>query len=260
MNLREEASIQFSGGSDSTLSAAIAAEKFDHVHLITFTHKYISETEKSEVQVANLKRCYGEDKFIRYHGNTDQLMGSIYFDKYFSGIISFGTHMAAFPCVACKMAMDVATIVYNLKTGVRYIYDGQQREKEMWPMQMEAIIDLMKDFFAEYGIVYDCPSYDVKRTDKVLFEKGITKESDVKFRAILKKSPSESMEFSSEHSHQPSCCGGVIGNIVLVGYFIPIWGQKRHEMRSVKYYKQKLGLLRSLIDRQLQEEDKTGPV
>jgi len=253
VDLREEVSIQFSGGSDSTYSAAISAEKFDTVHLLTFTHNAIVEIDKADLQVANLKRRYGEEKFVRYFEDIYPLMKSIYFDTYFRDILNFRTHVAVFSCVACKMAMDVATVIYNLKTGVRYIYDGQQRENEIWPMQMESIIDLMKDFCAQYGIVYECPAYDIKHTDKILYEKQITKEPDVKFRAILKKTPREAMKLSQKRSLQVTCSGGgIIPNIFLVGYFIPIWGQKRHEILSIKYYKQKLRLLRSLIDSQLQ--------
>jgi len=253
MELREEASIEFSGGSDSTLAAAIAAERLDRVHLLTFNHKGMKQAEKSSAQTDNLRRVYGEDKIIEYRGDINGLLRNIYFGDYLSDIVQFGTHVSVFSCLACKLAMDVEVAVYNITNGVRYVFDGQQREKEMWPMQMEEVIALMQDFFAEYGLIYECPVYDVERTDMELFDKGVSDAVDVKYRALLKEDPKAAFEAASALSHQVSCYGATIPNIFLTGYYIPLWGQKRHAAKSRAYYKKKLGLLRRLIDARLEE-------
>lgn len=51
--------------------------------------------------------------------------------------------------------------------------------------------------------------------------------------------------------HACFALGGIVENIVLAGYYVPVWGQARHERRSLEYYEQKLGLLRRLIDSEL---------
>lgn len=251
MDLRDEVTVEFSGGSDSTLAAALAAERFQKVHLLTVNHDGIKNAERAEGQIKNLKRRYGQEKIAIYRTDIRELLRGIYYDNYLKNIVRFGTHVAAFSCVACKMAMDVETAVYNLSNGVRYIFDGQQRENQMWPMQMESIIEIMYGFFGEYGLIYECPVYDIERTDKVLHEKGVTDVSDVKFRAILRRDPESAYETATERSYQGSCYGGTIPNIFLTGYYIPVWGQQRHEVRSVNYYKEKLNLLRRLIDERL---------
>ncbi|UCE27688.1 MAG: hypothetical protein JSW52_02745 [Candidatus Coatesbacteria bacterium] len=251
MDLRDEVTVEFSGGSDSTLAAAIGAERFQKVHLLSVTHDGIKNVERADGQIENLKRRYGEDKIAVYRTDIRRLLRRIYYDKYFGDIVRFGTHVSAFSCVACKMAMDVETAVYNLSNGVRYIFDGQQRENQMWPMQMESVIEIMQDFFGEYGLIYECPVYGIKRTDKILHEKGVTDVPDVKFRAILRQTPESAYETASERSYQGSCYGATIPNIFLTGYYIPVWGQQRHEEKSAAYYTEKLDLLRELIDERL---------
>jgi hypothetical protein len=252
MDLKNEVTVEFSGGSDSTLAAAIGAERLEKVHLLTVTHDGIKNTERTDGQIKNLKNRYGEGKIVTFRTDIRNLLRRIYYDNYFHDVIRFGTHITAFSCVACKMAMDTETVVYNLKNGIRYIFDGQQREKQMWPMQMESVIELMKGFFAEYGLVYECPVYDIKRTDEVLYKKRITDVSEVKFRAIMQRDPGSAFETATERSYQGSCYGATIPNIFLVGYYIPLWGQHRHEVKSLSYYEEKLDLLRELISKRLE--------
>jgi hypothetical protein len=251
VDLKDEVTVEFSGGSDSTLAAAIGAERFEKVHLLTATHEGLKNIGRMEVQIENLKNRYGEGKIVTFRTDIRDLLRRIYYDNYFRNVIRFGTHMAAFSCVACKMAMDTETVVCNLKNGVRYVFDGQQREKQMWPMQMESVIELMRGFFAEYDLVYECPVYDIKRTDEVLYEKGVTNVSEVKFRAIIGRDPGSAFETAMERSYQASCYGATIPNIFLVGYYIPLWGQHRHEAKSLSYYEEKLDLLRELISERL---------
>lgn len=254
MELRNEASVEFSGGSDSTLAAAIAAERLDRVHLLTFNHDGMKKAAKTSVQTDNLRRVYGEEKIVEYRGDVNRLLRAIYFDGYLKDILHFGVHVSVFSCVACKLAMDVETMIYNINNGVRYIFDGQQREKEMWPMQMEKVIAIMQDFFAEYGLIYECPVYDVERTDFELHKRGVSDTLDVKYRALLKDDPEAAFEAASALSHQVSCYGATIPNIFLTGYFIPLWGQERHSAKSVAYYENKLDVLRKLIDKRLKEK------
>jgi hypothetical protein len=253
VEFREEASVEFSGGSDSTLAAAIGAERLDRVHLLTFNHNGMRKAGKQSAQADNLRRVYGDGKIVEYEGDVNRLLRKVYFNGYLNDILRFGTHVSAFSCVACKLAMDVEAVVYNLKNGVRYLFDGQQREKEMWPMQMEEIIALMQDFFAEYGLVYECPVYDVERTDVELHERGVSETTDVKYRALLKDDPQAAFETADALSHQVSCYGATIPNIFLTGYFIPLWGQERHIAKSKAYYEKKLVLLRKIINERLKE-------
>lgn len=125
MDLKNEVTVEFSGGSDSTLAAAIGAEQFEKVHLLTVTHDGIKNVERTEEQIKNLKNRYGEGKIVTFRIDIQNLLRRIYYDNYFRNVIRFGTHMAAFSCVACKMAMDTETVAYNLKNGVRYVFDGQ---------------------------------------------------------------------------------------------------------------------------------------
>jgi hypothetical protein len=251
MDLKDEVTVEFSGGSDSTLAAAVGAERSEKVHLLTATHDGIKNIECMERQIKNLRNRYGKGKIVTFRTDIRGLLRRIYYDNYFRNVMHFGTHMAAFSCVACKMAMDTETVIYNLKNGIRYIFDGQQREKQMWPMQMESVTELMRNFLAEYDLVYECPVYDIKRTDEVLYEKGVTDVSEVKFRAIMQRDPSSAFATAMERSNQGSCYGGNIPNIFLVGYYIPLWGQHRHEVKSLSYYEEKLDLLRELISERL---------
>jgi hypothetical protein len=64
---KDEVSILFSGGSDSTLVAAMMCEQFEKVHLLTYFHSGIPFAEKSKINAERLANRFGKDKIILYN-------------------------------------------------------------------------------------------------------------------------------------------------------------------------------------------------
>ncbi len=213
MRTRKEVSILFSGGSDSTLVAALMCEKFEKVHLLTFFHSGILEATRSKVNVKRLENRFGKNRVIHKFFNIEQIFQTLYYAAYVRDFRKYGLFLVAAICNACQLAMHTATIIYNLNNNISFARDGYKREKEhIYAFMSEKGRKFIKMFYRKYKMEYDNPVYDIPRTDWVLFEMGITPKRDVKF-------PHEYYERATQHL----CHHGTLTNIYLLGYHYPLY-------------------------------------
>ena len=84
-----DVSIIYSGGSDSTLAATFGAEEFDRVHLLTFHHFAMLREGKTRVNIENLKRVFGKDKFIWTTIGINPLFKSLFKLNYLNALKNY---------------------------------------------------------------------------------------------------------------------------------------------------------------------------
>jgi hypothetical protein len=234
-----EASVLFSGGSDSTLAAAWCAERFDKVHLLNFHHSGMHSVGKSTVNVKRLRRKYGENKFVFKVVDIEESFHTLYFDNYYEDLRRYGTFLAAATCNICQLAMHVETVIYDVQNGVKFACDGYKREKEhVYIVMSQKGLNLLKNFYAKYGIQYENPVYDILRTDWVLYDLGITPRRNVKF-------PYERLSYEAQHS----CFHGILTNAYVLGYHYPLHLDRSD--RWLDYFKRKLKLAEDYVDRRI---------
>ena len=220
---KKEASVNFSGGSDSTLAAALMCEEFKKVHLLTVYHKVTprEQVEKSKINAERLVDKYGEDRVVHKFFDIEEIFKSIYYGpvlRYLGDIIKYGTFLNPFFCHSCQLAMFTNAIIYDIENGVRVAADGYKREKShIYITMADKGVAETKKFFAEYGIEYMNPVYDIVRTDWELYDLGITNKRDVKW-------PHETVKFST----QAMCSGGFVINAHLMGYALPRYGKEEN--------------------------------
>ncbi|UCD13220.1 MAG: hypothetical protein JSW60_06590 [Thermoplasmatales archaeon] len=237
MILKNEASILYSGGSDSTLVAALMCEKFERIHLLTYYHRGIPYAEKSKINAKRLANKFGKEKIKHELINFEELFKKIHYDKYLFDLKRYKTYMTSCYCNACQLAMHAATIMYNIKNDIHFAFDGYKREKQhLYVFMTEEGIKETKEFYKEFKIEYDNPVYDIVRTDWELFDMGISPKKNVKF-------PSERLDFSTQHH----CHDGIVTNAYLMGYFIPLYGQEASIKMSINYWKEKIKVMKSYI-------------
>lgn len=235
MNRDEEASVLFSGGSDSTLVAALLCMQFKKVHLLTFHHSAMSYTSNSEVNVERLQKKFGKDKVSYRLINIEDVFQKLYYGNYLSDLRRFGAFLAPATCNVCQLAMHTRTIMYNVENNIRVACDGYKKEKEhIYIIMAKDGIELVKEFYSEYGIKYDNPVYNLLRTDWKLYELGITPRRDVKF-------PFERLHYSAQHS----CFHGILTNAYLLGYHYPL--HHKADGRWIEYFKEKLELAKRYV-------------
>jgi hypothetical protein len=177
--------IRFSGGSDSSLTAAIMAERFRKVHLVTFSHAGlpVQEVKKSKKAVEWLSKKYGEDKFVHRIYPLEDLRSQIYFDKYFQEFFQLGLYRSN-ACASCCLAQHVRVMAYCKKHNVSFVSDGITHVRGAWIAfnQMHHIAKLIQGLYDENGITYVInPSYNYDRSDHLLFEKGVSPMRDIKW-------------------------------------------------------------------------------
>jgi 7-cyano-7-deazaguanine synthase in queuosine biosynthesis len=235
---KEEVSVLFSGGSDSTLTAFKLCELFKKVHLLTYSHSYDEFVERSEVNVNKLKNMFGVDRVIHKIIDVDPLWEKIYRGTWKQDVKKYGSYIVACGCGACKLAMHTATIIYNLENNIRYAADGANQESmHRLPAQMKGVIAKFKEFYNEYGIIYDNPVYNEVRTDWKVYQLGLTNKRNTKF-------PHEYIF----HETGPTCYNGSLHNIYVIFYYLPFHGKKAHEENSIRYCKEKRDVARAWIE------------
>jgi len=238
---KEDASVLFSGGSDSTLAAAISAGQFRKVHLLNFHHSGMQSVGKSTVNVERLQRKFGENRFIFKLLDIEKPFRKIYYTNYSEDLKRYGTFLAAATCNICQLAMHAETIVYNVKQNIQYTCDGYKREKEhVYIVMAKEGVNLLKSFYSKYGVKYENPVHDILRTDWKLYELGITPTKNVKF-------PYERLSYQSQHS----CYHGILTNAYILGYYYPLHLDRSG--RWLEYFEKKLGLAEDYVDERIKE-------
>lgn len=242
LSKNKDVSVLFSGGSDSTLAAAICADQYRKVHLLNFHHSGMQQIEKSSVNVERLRKRFGKDKFIFKRFNIEELFKKLYYTDYLHDLKHYGAFLSAATCNICQLAMHAATIIYGLKHGIKYACDGYKREKEhVYIVMSQEGIKLLKKFYSKYGIEYDNPVHNILRTDWALYNLGVTTTRNVKF-------PYERLKYQSQHS----CFHGILTNAYVLGYYYPLHLDRSN--RCLEYFKKKLELAEAYIDEQVERD------
>jgi len=156
-------SLMFSGGLDSTATAIMLAEKFEHVHLITYKngygHYYHHRTKE---RVDELNKALGNRfsyTLISTKDYFDQiLVNSVLkdFKKYRSGFIWF---------MGCKMAMHMRSAIYCLENGVPHMTDGSNEDTNEMVEQMLISLTMIRFFYENLGIKFGTPVYEITREE-----------------------------------------------------------------------------------------------
>lgn len=236
----EDIVVRFSGGPDSMLVAAIMAERFKKIHLLTFTHVGVRGVNKSEVGLGFLTAKFGEDKFIHKILSVEEIRTKIYFNNYLVNFFKFGFY-GSNVCASCYFSQHAKVIAYCKKYGIRYVTDGitHVRGNRIAFSQMFEIARKLQKLYHEYGIEYLInPSYNLDRSDHELFARGITSIKDIKF--------------TKHHFETQSGCG--IGRFLIdcaTGYYFIIYGNYCLRRIAPRYYEHIYKVCKQIIDSNL---------
>lgn len=237
MTAEDEISVLFSGGSDSTLAAALMCEQFEKVHLLTFYHSGIPYTEKSRINAKRLMGRFGKNKIRHVFISVEELFKKLYYSVYLRDIVCYKGYMIPCICYACQIAMHTTTILYNLENNISFACDGYKREQEhLYAFMSEKGIDEIRKLYKTFQIESKQPVYNTVRTDWVLYELGITPKRNVKF-------PHENLHFHAQHW----CPTGTLVNAYLLGYYFPLFGKEASYRVSVKYWQEKIRLAKDYL-------------
>lgn len=175
--------VQFSGGSDSSLTAYKAASEFNSVHLLSFRHF-------GHVRIENSKRSFAilnqriPGKFRHEIIDVSDTLEKIYYRKYLPNLFKYKTLLLQFTCFACQASFIIHTISYCLKNKIADVMDGANTEyEEASPMQMRKVKEEIKRLYAHYGIMHVSPVYEEyasDRSDYQLYRLGLRERANIK--------------------------------------------------------------------------------
>jgi hypothetical protein len=220
--------VMFSGGSDSTLTASLLSELHTVVHLVTYEHKAMSFASKSAKAVESLRAAHGADRFEYHLLDINGLMSRIFVRQLPADLSKYGTYALPMCCGSCKLSMHVRSVIYCYEHGIRYAADGSNAElSELFPEQMQPVLDLYRQLYARYGIEYTNPVFDVSRSDHVLYDRGVTRKRDYKTEHVV-------------YTNQHSCAAGVMLYGFTLGVGLPLLGTSAKKDVATRYIADKI--------------------
>jgi hypothetical protein len=173
--------VLFSGGSDSTMAAVLAARRAESVHLISYSHPLMFFHEKIDINIPRLKEKFPETSFEVHRENVTRLYRRLYFRGFLRSLARRGTMLVPHLCGACKLAMHYATVAYCQAHGIANVYCGAHEESaRVFPAQMESVIEDTQRMYARHGITYESPVYRGGRTDRTLHDLGLIDDPKMK--------------------------------------------------------------------------------
>jgi 7-cyano-7-deazaguanine synthase in queuosine biosynthesis len=237
--MKREVCILFSGGSDSSLAAALATSEFEHVTLVTCTFCHGFWFKKCLVSYNELADRYGPEKIRHVFINTNRYLRKLYLHDFLSTLKNFKHyHFIAGYCETCKLSMHLAVIAYCLKHNIAHVWEGANSESaQVFADQKSEVLDYFKDLYKHYGISFDAPVWGIKRTDRELKNKNVVQKANRKKERLI-------------YSSQFSC---------FVDMPLHFWARfvmKKdvHTQLALKYY----GSRRRLFEKMIEEELKAN--
>lgn len=231
--------IQFSGGSDSSLTAYRMSLEFDQVHLLTFRHFGQMNIENSRKSYAILNEKF-PDKFRHSITDVSDLFSKIYNRHYIKNLFKYRTIQMQFVCFACQACFHVQTIMYCLKNGISDVRDGANTEyEEASPMQIEIVKKEIKKLYADYAITHDSPVYYEHQTDRAdhqLFRLGLRPQPDIK----------DDMNMYKKYQ---GYCRFMSGGVLFLNYWKRCKGfPQKVQLKMREHWIEEVDFLKKLID------------
>ena len=251
--------VLYSGGSDSTLTAALAAQRHQRIHLLTFSRFGIFAVDNSRQNVQRLAARYGADRFEHEIIGVDRLFRRISYDRYLRTLWRHGLFVLS-TCGLCKLAMHLRALIYCAERGITTLYDGANQAMDVYPAQMRPIIEVFQQMYRRFGISYGTPVYDYdgpsemmarpeaqpeeaaaqNRTDRKLYDLGITDAPLVKGTA-------------TDHAMQPRCFQFILFRIFVHWVYLPSRSYEDYVARTVALYTEKVDRFSRLVERHLDD-------
>lgn len=180
------AAVMFSGGTDSTLAAALMLEEGRDVHLLTYNPGFVLFLKNSKFNAGRLVQVYGEDRvhhhYVKNHERTKKILWSTIKED----LAEYGFNMNALICLGCRMSMHAGAVAFCLEHGVPYLVDGSIADQATIPEQLQSTLTRHRAFYEDtFGIQHRSPIYDESRSDMRLAEMGMTEQAGAKKQFVL---------------------------------------------------------------------------
>ncbi len=176
-----KALVLFSGGSDSTLAAALYAEQGYQVHLVTLDRfSYVRVTEYTEHNYKKLVAIYGQDRFVRSVLNIEKWHKLLNYERYFYFAKRYGLAVVALNF--SKLSLHWRSLIYAIQNDIEVIADGAVPYMKLYLDQNQKIaLGGFQDLYQHFGIRHESPVWDLAEdVEQLLYNRGINKRPQVR--------------------------------------------------------------------------------
>ncbi len=225
--------VLFSGGCDSTLASAIAAERASEVRLLTYRRLGIFKAGAPLAMADRLKKKYPGTAFRFEIMDISREYSQLCYENYFVNIMKHGIKLVSV-CGLCRLAMHWRTIIYCLENGINEVYDGAVEKAKTFPEQNRRImIDSVKTLYSHFGIDYSNPVYGLgEHVEEELYKKGIIPVKKMK---------------QTERDKQPVCIDNLLFS-AFANYYLGTHTWEEYERDLSELYAEKAAYVKRRIE------------
>ena len=263
INNKSKCVVLFSGGTDSTASAYLAAEKFENIYLLTFKEL---ATKSSPVPIENLQKlrvAFPNRTFIQKVIFIDETLKKISYDKYLKNIFGYGFYNLATPGFS-SLSWHLHTIKFCLDHEIRQVFDGMTRELMHLPGHMPCVRKLFEILYHRSSIEFSSPVYDwdvpteQRFTDRLIIDNhGFVSRPELKDskrttgywlyqKGILPHPNVKGSLFDQRMQHD--CYPFVVFNMFVFWWAEIVYGLKKYEQVIEQLMSDKMSLGQSMLD------------
>lgn len=187
MTRKAHAAVLFSGGTDSTLAAALMLDEFEKVTLLTFDPGHILFVDNMRVHARALQARFGQERVVHEVIDIEEdYIRRILRRDTAGDLREYGFNMSSLVCLGCRLSMHACAIVWCLTNEVPYLADGAIRAQSTIPEQLESVIKRNRRTYSQkYGIRTFSPIYEESESDRRLEALGIANKRKLKRQFIL---------------------------------------------------------------------------
>ena len=252
--------ILFSGGTDSFCTAALACEKFNEVHLLTFFEKATESSPVPDEIVSKLKSKYPEVKIVHSVISTDSLVRFLSYHDYFSSLVKFHLLNLATPGIS-SLSWHISAIKYCKVENIKIVFDGMTKELLHLPGHMPEIRELFRELYSQFGISFsslvidwEVPP-DQRFMDKLIVDRhGFTLVAKPKERTTgqwlydkeLLPHPNIKGSLYDQRT-QHDCYSFVVYNMLVFWIFVPLYGYDVFKVKLKEFFIYKISLTKRHI-------------
>lgn len=249
----ERACVVYSGGTDSTCVAALLAERFREIHLLTFFEHGTRDAPIPHGNVERLRKRFPEVKFIHEVRSTDKLVRAISYRNYLPRLLRHGYFLLATPGFS-SLSWHLTTLAYVLEQDIGYVADGLTRELMQFPGHMDVVVAEFRKLYSRFEVTYENPvrEWDVPRDQQFLDrlivdrhgfvvgeEAAVRKRTTGEYLFKLGVMPSPNVKGSKfDQEMQHDCYPFVLFNIFVFWFYLPFQGEKAYASRMQALFRE----------------------
>lgn len=236
----QQASVLYSGGTDSSLAAVEMLKLARKVTLLTFDPGFIFFVENSRVHAQALIEAFGAERVSHHIIPIADVAREVLFGDARGDLRKYGFDMTALVCMGCRLSMHTRAIIYNLEHGIPLLADGSIQKQDAIPEQRQSVLEANRALYLErYGIRQLSPIYAEDHSDERLFEAGLSHKRRLKKQFIFFET-------------QATCPFGVTADVYARMFYKPLMGPSTGA-QSIEYCGTKHPIMHGVIERYFAE-------